>query len=48
MRASSDLKGILRGSSLFTLGGVLKKTKKLIIEDLGVPYTRKIRIAVSS
>ena len=30
MRASSDLKGILRGSSFFTLGGVLKKTKKLI------------------
>ena len=28
-RASSDLKGILRGSSFFTLGGVLKKTKKL-------------------
>ena len=30
MRASSDLKGILRGYSFFTLGGVLKKTKKLI------------------
>ena len=30
MRASSDLKGILRGSSFFTLGGVLKKTKNLI------------------
>ena len=30
MRASSDLKGILRGSSFFTLGGVLKKMKKLI------------------
>ena len=30
MRASSDLKGILRGSSFFTLGGVLEKTKKLI------------------
>ena len=30
MRASSDLKGILKGSSFFTLGGVLKKMKKLI------------------
>ena len=30
MRASRDLKGILRGSSFFTLGEVLKKTKKLI------------------
>ena len=30
MRASSDLKGILRGSSFFTFGGVLKKTKKSI------------------
>ena len=30
MRASSDLKGILRGSSFFTLDGVLKKMKKLI------------------
>ena len=30
MRASSDLKGILTGSSFFTLGGVLKKMKKLI------------------
>ena len=30
MRASSDLKGILRGSSFFTFGGVLKKMKKLI------------------
>ena len=30
MRAFSDLKGILRGSSFFTLGGVLKKMKKLI------------------
>ena len=30
MRASSDLKGILRGSSFFTLGGVWKKTKNLI------------------
>ena len=30
MRASSDLKGILSGSSSFTLGGVLKKMKNLI------------------
>ena len=29
-RVSSDLNGILRGSSFFTLGGVLKKMKKLI------------------
>ena len=30
LRASNDLKGILRGSSFFSLGGVLKKMKKLI------------------
>ena len=30
IRASSYLKGILRGSSFFTFGGVLKKMKKLI------------------
>ena len=48
MRASSDLKGILTGSSFFTLGGVLNKMKKLIRfidnEDLDVPYTcRSVR-----
>ena len=55
MRASSDLKGILRGSSFFTLGGVLKKTKKLIRfidnwrswRSLHLSIS-KIKIAVSS